>query len=112
MKPVSVLYLLFCFGLLNAQEQLVLKSELIPGNDTIWVIKPDSGYQGEIYPAVYLLHGVGGKYSSWYDLVNLRDYANKYHFIIICPDGFNDSYYLDSPVDRHSQFESFFVKVL
>ena len=110
---------IFCwaFYILNftwcsAQDQLVLPSERLPGNDTIWVFKPADYHINQLYPTVYLMHGLGGKYSSWSNLVNLQNYADKYRFIIVCPDGFNDSYYLNSPLIKNSQFETFFIQEL
>lgn len=97
---------------LSAQEQHILKSNLIPGNDTVWVFKPMSYNNSLHFPAIYLLHGVTGNYRSWSELVNLQEYADKYRFIIICPDGFSDSYYLNSPVDTSWQIERFFSDVL
>ena len=95
-----------------AQEQLILQSSNLPGNDTVWVFKPDNYSGAQKYPAIYLLHGKTGKYSSFSDLINLQDFANKYQFIIICPDGFYDAYYLNSPLIKNSQFESFFTNEL
>jgi putative tributyrin esterase len=112
MKPFIAIFLLLQVFLLSAQDQLVLESNLVPGNDTVWVIKPSSYDTSAPYPAVYLLHGRTGNYRSWAELINLQEYADEYQFIIICPDGFYDSYYLDSPVDTSWQFESFFTEVL
>ncbi len=98
--------------LLLSQDQHILKSRFIPGDDTVWVFKPLSYDTSLLYPAVYLLHGIKGNHRSWSELINLQEYADKYGFIIICPDGFSDSYYLNSPVDTHWQYESFFKKIL
>ena len=98
--------------ILSAQDQHILKSNLMPGDDTVWVITPQSYDTSEYYPAIYLLHGVMGNYRSWYELINLQEYADKYRFIIICPDGFSDSYYLNSQVDTSWQIERFFSEVL
>jgi putative tributyrin esterase len=110
------LFITFIFSLnvilLTAQDQLILKSDLIPGDDTIWIFKPIAYNSADYYPAIYMLHGLNGNYSSWNELVRMQEYSDKYQFIIICPDGFSDSYYLNSPVDSNSQFESFFADVL
>jgi DNA-directed RNA polymerase beta subunit len=37
----------------------------------------------------------------------LQEFADKYKFIIVCPDGFYDSWYLNSPIKEDSQFERF-----
>ncbi|MGQ0738827.1 MAG: alpha/beta hydrolase [Bacteroidota bacterium] len=75
------------------------------------VIKPDS-YEIETgkkktYPVVYLLHGYGGWYSNWVTrMPHLIDFADKYQFIIVCPEG-KDSWYIDSPVDPSMKFETY-----
>lgn len=97
----------------SAQDQLVLHSSLIPAPDTVWVFTP-SGYENgnKLYPAVYLLHGYAGSYHQWNDITNLQDLSSKFDFIIICPDGFYDSWYINSPVKGDHQYESFFFDVL
>jgi S-formylglutathione hydrolase FrmB len=112
MKTCIAFFLFLHLSFLSAQDQQILKSNLIPGDDTIWVFKPSLYDKSASYPAVYMLHGRGGNYRSWNELVNLQDYADKYRFIIICPDGFSDSYYLNSPFDTTWQYESFFTEEL
>ncbi|MBN2215503.1 MAG: prolyl oligopeptidase family serine peptidase [Bacteroidales bacterium] len=112
MRLFFTVILLCHISFLTAQDQHILKSDFIPGDDTIWVFKPLSFDSAVIYPAVYLLHGRTGDYRSWNKLINLQGYAEKYQFIIICPDGFSDSYYLNSALDPAWQFESFFTEVL
>jgi S-formylglutathione hydrolase FrmB len=75
------------------------------------VIRPDS-YEFETgkkktYPVVYLLHGYGGWYSNWVTrMPHLVGFADKYQFIIVCPEG-KDSWYIDSPVDPSMKFETY-----
>lgn len=74
------------------------------------VILPD-GYNKESkteYPVIYLLHGYGGNHLSWLKVVKptLPQLANKYQFIIVCPDGKN-SWYWDSPVNPKSQYDTY-----
>lgn len=60
------------------------------------------------YPTVYLLHGYSGNYRSWYDKAsNLLPLADRHQTIIVCPDGGYNSWYLDSPVDDSSQYETY-----
>jgi S-formylglutathione hydrolase FrmB len=59
------------------------------------------------FPAVYLLHGYGGNFSNWITRVpELSRYADRYRFLIICPEGLN-SWYLDSPMDSTLRFETY-----
>ena len=73
------------------------------------VIKPDSysKKKGPL-PVVYLLHGYGGWYSNWIIRVpQLKDHADEFRMIIVCPDGGQSSWYVDSPVDTTIQYETY-----
>ena len=72
------------------------------------VIKPDA-YKLKItkFPVVYLLHGYGGSYSNCIIRVpQLKDFADTYQVIIVCPDGGFGSWYFDSPVDPAFKYET------
>jgi S-formylglutathione hydrolase FrmB len=73
------------------------------------VIKPDSYRKKKNrFPVVYLLHGFGGDYSNWIKKVPvLKDYADAYQLMVVCPDGGYSSWYFDSPIDNKYQYESF-----
>jgi putative tributyrin esterase len=96
-----------------AQDQLLLNSSSIPGTDTVLVFTPE-GYDpaNKSYPAVILLHGHSANYQQWDKIMNVQQYANEYGFIIICPDGFRDSWYINSPVLKDHQYADFFFKYL
>ena len=49
------------------------------------------------YPAIYLLHGLGGSSSRWLHYTNIRGLAEKSGIAVILPSGEN-SFYLDIPV--------------
>lgn len=73
------------------------------------VIKP-SVVQNETIPlpVVYLLHGHGGWYANWVLRVpQLKEYADQYRLMIVCPDGGYNSWYLNSPVDASIRFETY-----
>lgn len=76
------------------------------------VIKPDSYKKKKnIYPVVYLLHGYDGWYSNWIIREpKLKDYADQYQLIIVCPDGGKSSWYFDSPVDSTMKYETYIGK--
>ena len=72
------------------------------------VITPQ-GYslQGNPYPTLYLLHGYSGHFASWLkDAPQLRQHADEYQMLIVCPDGGYDSWYLDSPVDSTVRYNT------
>jgi S-formylglutathione hydrolase FrmB len=76
------------------------------------VIKPATyKKKNNRYPVVYLLHGYGGWYSNWIIRApELKDYADEYSMIIVCPDGGNSSWYFDSPIDSTMKYETYIGK--
>ena len=76
------------------------------------VVTPD-GYSSDMsYPVVYMLHGYGDSYEGWLKKVPaIRDLATLYQVIIVCPDG-STSWYMDSPIDPSSQYETYITKEL
>lgn len=72
------------------------------------VITPDSYSAGKEFPVVYLLHGATGNYGTMLqEAPALRDYADRYDVIIVCPDGDFISWYFDSPVNPESNYETY-----
>jgi len=72
------------------------------------IVTPDNyTNQKEHFPVLYLLHGAGNDYTEWTKYISLADYANKYNFIIVCPDGGRTSWYFDSPVDSTMKYETY-----
>lgn len=72
------------------------------------VIKPDSYKKKKNhFPVVYLLHGYDGSFRNWIMRVpELKDYADEYQTIIVCPDGNISSWYFNSPVDSTYRYET------
>lgn len=61
----------------------------------------------EKYPVVYLLHGYGGSEKDWLKVKpNLPEIADSLGIIFVCPDG-KSSWYINSPIDKSSQYETF-----
>ena len=59
------------------------------------------------YPVVYLLHGYSGNYLDWISKApSLLPLADTHQTIIVCPDGGYNSWYLNSPVDDSSRYET------
>ncbi len=76
------------------------------------VIVPDdiSGGGALRFPTVYLLHGWSGNFTNWFTKTDLKTYADAYNFIIVCPEGGYAGWYLDSPINPKSQFESYIIQ--
>ena len=69
------------------------------------VIRPSGA---DSFPVLYLLHGYSGNYSNWIAKVpQLAAYAQQYQMLIVCPDGGFSSWYLDSPADSSSRYETY-----
>lgn len=74
------------------------------------VIYPETS-SDEPLPVLYLLHGLGGDYGSWLKIKpSLVDYVQENRMIIVCPDGGERSWYLDSPVDSSFRYETHLIK--
>ena len=59
-------------------------------------------------PVVYLLHGWSGTFSDWIKKVPaIKEYADKYRMLIVCPDGGYSSWYFDSPIDSSMKYETY-----
>ncbi|MFV0591830.1 MAG: alpha/beta hydrolase [Draconibacterium sp.] len=72
------------------------------------VITPENYTTDENYPVLYLLHGYSGNQNDWITKVpEIKDYADQYRFIIVCPDGGFSSWYFDSPVDKNWMYETY-----
>ena len=73
------------------------------------VMTPDSYAPSDTsrYPTVYLLHGYSGDYRDWVvKAPKIIALADQHQVIIVCPDGGYNSWYLDSPVDSSSRYET------
>ncbi len=73
------------------------------------VIKPTvTQDENTSFPVVYLLHGHSGWYANWIIRVpELKEYADQYRLMIVCPDGGFNSWYMDSPLDSTIKFETY-----
>ena len=76
------------------------------------VITPEKATDAAL-PVVYLLHGYSGNYSDWVKKVPaVKDYADRFNMIIVCPDGGYGSWYWNSPVDAGFQYETYVAEEL
>jgi putative tributyrin esterase len=112
MKLSFIALFLLISGSLLAQDELIYQSKNLPKPDTTWVFKPKNYNDTQKLPIIFLLHGYSGNYKQWNNIMDAQKYADEYGFIIVCPDGLFDSWYLNSPVKKNSQYESFFFDEL
>jgi len=95
-------------------DTLKIYSESMDKDIDAIILVPDIalGTRGPGCPSVYLLHGHNGDYKFWPSIrKDLGQVADRYGFIFVCPDAGN-SWYIDSPVKKDSQYETFCAKEL
>ncbi len=105
-----LLFLFVSFNQANAAHVDTVLTHSVSMNKNIKaiVITPQSYSVTAHYPVVYLLHGYGGKYSDWIIKVpEIAQLADLYNLIIVCADGNISSWYIDSPVDTTSKYETY-----
>ncbi|MCK9625953.1 MAG: esterase family protein [Bacteroidales bacterium] len=109
-KPLLTLILTLCIINLHAQDLIVIKSANLKCNDSILVFTPvnDSIY----HPNLFLLHGWSGNYKNWSEKYDLQEISNRSGFRIICPDGFYNSWYVNSSDKDGMQWRTFFDEEL
>jgi len=64
-----------------------------------------------LYPVVYLLHGLTGHFDNWTEKTKLAEYAAKYDYIIVTPEGGN-GWYSDSVTVPNDKYESYIIQEL
>ena len=78
------------------------------------VVLPDSYKKNKSsYPVLYLLHGGGGHFRDWListpDKMLVKNLVDQYNLIIVMPEGEAFGWYLNSPVNKESQFETYII---
>ena len=72
----------------------------------------DSEAGAHRHPTVYLLHGYGGNEGTFRKrFPDLEHLCDSLKMVFVCPDGAS-AWYIDSPADPTSQYESFFTEEL
>ncbi|MGV8879656.1 MAG: alpha/beta hydrolase [Sphingobacteriaceae bacterium] len=72
------------------------------------VILPADYVKEKSFPTLYLLHGYSDYYNKWVNAVpRIKELADQYKMIIVCPDGNFGSWYFDSPEDAKWQYETY-----
>jgi len=112
MKVFLIAIAIFFSVNVYGQKQIVFNSKNLPQPDTTWVFIPKKLDKKVKVPAVILLHGFGGNYKQWNNIMDAQKYADEYGYILICPDGLVKSWYLNSPAKADWQYENFFFDEL
>lgn len=109
-KIFSVGFVLLIVVTLHAGtvDTVSIYSKSMQKNSKCVVIKPAKTKGIKAWPVVYLLHGYSGNFGNWINKVPaLKNYADEYKVMIVCPDGDYSSWYIDSPVDSAMRYETY-----
>jgi len=114
MKNIILFLLLTTSVFASKVDTLVVFSESMQKNLKNVVILPDDYKNTDThYPVLYLLHGAYGNYKDWISKVpQIKEYADLYNLIIVCPDGDPFSWYFDSPVNPKMRYETYISEEL
>jgi S-formylglutathione hydrolase FrmB/lysophospholipase L1-like esterase len=79
---------------------------------TFQVYFPPDAKAGEKFPVLFMLHGAWGSYHDWVSLTSVADLADNYRMILVFPDGGEFGWYVDSPLEKDSQYETYISQEL
>jgi S-formylglutathione hydrolase FrmB/lysophospholipase L1-like esterase len=63
-------------------------------------------------PSLYILHGAYGNYTDWTEKTDVEELADRYQMILVFPDGGQFGWYVDSPLEPHSKYETMVAREL
>lgn len=117
MKKLLIVCIAFLFGntifsFASTVDTLQIPSASMNKTYKAAIVLPNSYAKGKAsYAVLYLLHGAYGHFSDWLSKTpnknTVKDLADQYNIIIVMPEGETFSFYLDSPVNKGSQFETY-----
>jgi S-formylglutathione hydrolase FrmB len=115
------LKLIFLFTICNSlfvfastvDTVLVVSNSMNKSISNIVIVPDNYSTQKDGFSVLYLLHGAGGNHTDWLsDIPSIKEYADEYNIIIVCPDGGATSWYFDSPIDEKMKYETYISKEL
>jgi putative tributyrin esterase len=120
MKKLVLICIAFLFGntllsFASTVDTLQIPSAAMGKIYKAAVVLPNSYVKGKaVYPVLYLLHGAYGHFSDWLSSTpnknTVKNLADQYNIIIVMPEGETFSFYLNSPVNKGSQFETYITE--
>ncbi|MDR6843708.1 alpha/beta hydrolase-fold protein [Flavobacterium granuli] len=120
MKKIQILCIAFLLGntifsFASTVDTLQVPSVAMSKTYKAAVVLPNSYAKGKaVYPVLYLLHGAYGHFSDWLSSTpnknTVKNLADQYNIIIVMPEGETFSFYLNSPVNKGSQFETYITE--
>lgn len=96
-------------------DTLQIASKAMNKNYYAAVVTPNSYAKSKSnFPVLYLLHGAYGHFNDWLKKTPnknvVKDLADQFNIIIVMPEGETFSFYIDSPVNKESQFETYITQ--
>ena len=112
---VSILSISFFYSKAATVDSVDIPSAVMNKTYKAAVVLPSTYLNNKkVYPVLYLLHGGGGHFSDWLsqtpDKMLVKNLADQYNIIIVMPEGETFGWYLDSPFDPNSKFETYITK--
>lgn len=109
---VNIVFLLTNFTFAAKVDTLQIASKAMNKTYNAAVVTPNSYAKSKTnYPVLYLLHGAYGHFHDWLKSTpnrnTVKDLVDQYNIIIVMPEGETFSFYINSPVNKESQFETF-----
>ena len=111
---LSLLAIFLSSGLVQAAKVDTISVHSAAMNKAIKtvIIQPEGSKKKDL-PTLYLLHGYSGNYADWVNKVPaIKELADTYGILIVCPDGGFGSWYWDSEIDQNFKYETFVAKEL
>ena len=114
-----VLFAMLFYGSVSSYaakvDTLQIASVAMNKNYKAAVVLPNSYVKSKAsYPVLYLLHGAYGHFGDWLkntpDKKIVQNLSDAYNLIIVMPEGETASFYVDSPINKESQFETYIIQ--
>ncbi len=119
MKKIKIGLVVLIFGSLSSYaakvDTLQIASSAMSKKYKAAIVLPNSYAKSKAsYPVLYLLHGAYGHFGDWLKSTpnkkTVQNLSDAYNLIIVMPEGETSSFYLDSPINKESQFETYITK--
>lgn len=116
MKKIMLFWALIITNCIQASKthSITVYSTAMGKTIPVLVIVPDKTTAKSNYPVIYILHGYSGtpQRTLSQDIPSLTQRADTDQVIFVLPDGGFNSWYVDSPVNKEIQYETFISKEL
>lgn len=109
-KTILILFTAVLTGIAAKTDTLHIYSKAMQKNLNALIVIPDAASTENHLPAVYLLHGYSGGYLDWSKHMDLEALSERFQVFLICPEGSYNSWYIDSPLQKDSQYETHIIK--